>query len=141
MDLEEVFTVHVKILETFELRNSEDDSVVMITFTGDVTGKYFEGIVLNGGVDTQVIGKGGDRHSLSARYMLQGEDFTGQSCEIYIENNGNINKKLKSSLFRTSPTIITNSTALSFLNSDILVGEGKATDTGLDIIVYRVSTS
>lgn len=54
MRLEEMFTVHVNIGKSFELHNSVDDSVVMITFTGNVTGKYFEGMVLDGGVDTQI---------------------------------------------------------------------------------------
>ncbi|WP_440119547.1 DUF3237 family protein [Paenibacillus sp. QZ-Y1] len=137
MKLEELFTVHVNIEKSFELHNSEDDSVVMITFTGSVTGDYFEGMVLDGGVDTQMIGKYGDRHSLSARYMLQGKDHTGQTCKIYIENNGNMDKKLKTALFRTSPKMITNSTALSFLNSDTLIGEGHATEAGVDIKIYR----
>lgn len=137
MNLEELFTVHVNIGETFELQNSEDDSVVMITFTGSVTGKYFEGIVLGGGVDTQIIGKNGDPHTLSARYMIQGTDYTGHSCKIYIENNGSIDKNLKTALFRTSPKMITDSKALSFLNSETLVGEGRPTESGVDIKIYR----
>ncbi|WP_340030323.1 DUF3237 domain-containing protein [Paenibacillus sp. FSL K6-1122] len=137
MKLEELFTVHVNIEKSFDLQNSEDDSVVMITFTGSVTGKYFEGIVLGGGVDTQIIGKNGDPHTLSARYMLQGTDNTGHSCKIYIENNGNIDKTLKTSLFRTSPKMITDSKALSFLNRETLIGEGHPTESGIDIKIYR----
>ncbi|PIH58798.1 hypothetical protein [Paenibacillus sp. LK1] len=52
MRLEEMFTVHVNIGN--HSNYSVDDSVVMITFTGNVTGKYFEGMVLDGGVDTQI---------------------------------------------------------------------------------------
>lgn len=109
----------------------------MISFTGTATGNYFEGVVLDGGVDTQIIGRFGDRHSLSARYMLQGTDHTGQACEMYIENNGEIHRKLENALFRTTPKIITNSKALDFLNGDILAGEGRPTDTGIDIVIYR----
>ncbi|WP_458126908.1 DUF3237 domain-containing protein [Paenibacillus sp. Z3-2] len=137
MNLEELFTVHVDIENTFELQNSEEHSVVMITFSGSVTGKYFEGIVLGGGVDTQIIGKNGEPHTLSARYMLQGTDNTGHSCKIYIENNGNIDKNLKTALFRTSPKMITDSKALSFLNRETLVGEGYPTESGVDIKIYR----
>lgn len=137
MNLEELFTVHVDIENTFELQNSEEHSVVMITFSGSVTGKYFEGIVLSGGVDTQIIGKNGEPHTLSARYMLQGTDNTGHSCKIYIENNGNIDKNLKTALFRTSPKMITDSKALSFLNRETLVGEGYPTESGVDIKIYR----
>ncbi|MCP1184320.1 DUF3237 family protein [Paenibacillus sp. 1781tsa1] len=137
MKLEELFTVHVNIERSFDLQNSEGNSVVMITFTGSVTGKYFEGMVLYGGVDTQIIGKNGDPHTLSARYMLQGTDYKGDSCKIYIENNGNIDKTLKTALFRTTPKMITDSKALSFLNSETLVGEGYPTESGVDIKIYR----
>ncbi|WP_054939480.1 DUF3237 family protein [Paenibacillus ihuae] len=137
MQLEEVFTVHVTIGQTAELHREDGDSVVMISFTGNVTGKYFQGEVLEGGVDTQIIGKNGDRHSLSARYMLQGKDFTGEECQIYIENNGDARNKWKDALFRTHPKMITNSRALSFLNDDVYVAEGLPTELGVDIKIYR----
>jgi hypothetical protein len=137
MQMEEVLTVHVVIEKTINLQNNDGESVVMISFTGHATGKYFEGTVLDGGIDTQIIGQFGDRHSLSARYMLQGTDYTGQACEIYIENNGNINHELKGVLFRTSPKIITNSKALSSWNGGIFVGEGLPTDSGVDIRIYK----
>ena len=137
LKLEEMFTVHVKIEKTIVLDSIDADSVVMISFTGHVTGEYFQGEVLEGGVDTQVISKSGDRHNLSARYMLQGKDYTGEVCQIYIENNGDAHKKWKDALFRTYPKIITNSKALSFLNEDLFVGEGLPTDLGVDIKIYR----
>lgn len=138
MELEKVLTVHVAIGETIHLRNEAGDSVVMITFGGHATGSYFEGTVLTGGVDTQVIGHFGDRHILSARYMLRGTDHAGQSCEIYIENNGENHKKPEKAPFRTTPKIITNSKALDFLNGATLVGEGRSTESGIDIHIYRV---
>lgn len=137
MQLEEVFTVHVHIGATTELHHEDGDSVVMISFTGDVTGQYFQGEVLEGGVDTQIISKLGDRHSLSARYMLRGTDYTGQACQIYIENNGNIHEQKGNALFRTYPKMITNSKALSFLNEDVFVAEGLPTGQGVDIKIYR----
>lgn len=138
MKLEELFTVHVQLENTITLNNDYGDSVVMIPFTGSVTGKYFEGSVLPGGIDTQIIGKHGDRHTMSARYMLEGKDFKGEPCKIYIENNGNIYKEQKNILFRTYPKIITNSKALDFSCKDILIGEGLETENGLDIKIYRV---
>lgn len=138
MELEELLTVHVKIEKSSELRNSDYDSVVMIAFTGTVTGKYFEGTVLEGGVDTQIIGRSGDQTSLSARYMLQGRDYTGQSCKIFIENNGTLHSSLNTGLFHTTPTMITDSKALSFLNGgDSFVGEGHPTESGIDIKIFR----
>jgi hypothetical protein len=137
MELQEVLTVHVQLEKTTELKSDDGDSVVMISFKGDVTGKYFEGKILDGGIDTQIIGKFGDRHTLSARYMLEGTDYTGETCKMYIENNGNANPKLKDALFITSPKIITNSKALSFLNDGVLVAKGLSTETGLDIKIYK----
>jgi len=136
MDYEKVFTVHINIKKTIELKNDDGDSVVMISFSGDASGKYFHGVVLDGGIDTQVVGNYGDRHTLSARYMLEGKDHTGEACRIYIENNGDVHKHRKDSSFRTFPNMITNSKALSFLNHELFVGEGVHTESGLDINIY-----
>ncbi len=134
--LEEVFIVHVAIEQAIDLKNEQGDSVVMITFKGHVDGKYFTGQVLEGGVDTQVIGQGGG-HTLSARYMLEGVDHAGESCKIYVENNGDARSHREGVLFRTHPRILTNSKALSFLHEDVLVGEGRPTEAGVDIAIYR----
>ncbi|MNP27916.1 hypothetical protein D3C76_1208480 [compost metagenome] len=69
--------------------------------------------------------------------MLRGKDYTGEVCQIYIENNGDVHKKLKDALFRTYPKLITNSKALSFLNEDLFVGEGLPNELGVDIKIYR----
>ncbi len=137
MKFEEVLTINVKIESAIDMKNDNGDAVVMILFTGNAEGRYFEGEILPGGVDTQVIGKYGDRHTLSARYMLEGKDNEGESCKIYIENNGNINNRLQGLLFRTYPKIITNSKALDFLNHDVFVGEGYPAEGGVKIVIYR----
>jgi len=132
-------TVHVVIEHSSELRGAGCDSVVMIAFGGHATGAYFEGEVLPGGIDTQIISPSGDRHTLSARYMLRGQDYTGATCELYIENNGSIPPASLESgaLFRTHPRLITNSEALSSWNDAMLVGEGFPTETGVEIRIYR----
>ncbi len=137
MNFEQILTVNVKIESAVDLKNDNGDSVVMISFTGSAEGKYFEGQVLPGGIDTQVIGKSGDRHSLSARYMLEGKDFKGESCKIFIENNGEFNKNLQGPMFRTYPKIITDSKALDFMNHELLVGEGFPAEGGVKIVIYR----
>ena len=137
MNWEDVFTVHVKIKKSTVLHREDGDSVVMIAFAGDVAGRLFQGKVLDGGIDTQIIGKPGGHHTLSARYMLEGTDCTGETCLIYIENNGEMHPEPGEALFRTHPKIITNSQALSFLNHDLLVGEGLPTESGVDISLYR----
>ena len=137
MEFEEILTVHVQIEKTIQLDNVDGDSVVMISFKGNATGKYFEGKILDGGIDTQIIGRFGDRHTLSARYILEGRDYKGEECKIFIENNGNVDNNLKDLLFRTYPKIITNSRALSYLNNHLLVGEGHPAETGIDIKIYK----
>lgn len=137
MNFEEVLTVHVIIDNAIKLDNAHGDSAVMISFSGSVTGEYFQGTVLPGGIDTQIIVKSGVKHTLSARYMLEGKDYTGEACKIFIENNGDIHNKQNDYIFRTYPKIITDSKALDFLHYDLLVGEGVATDSGVDIKIYR----
>ena len=55
--------------------------------------------------DVQKAGKDGKR-ILSARYVLEGQDFTGQKCRIFIENQG-----CQGEIYR--PFIVTDSQALA----------------------------
>ncbi len=137
MEREELFTVNVKIESVVDLKNHAGDSVVMILFAGNAAGKYFEGQVLPGGVDTQIIESSGDSHALSARYMLEGKAYTGERCKLFIENNGNMNNSPQGMLFRTQPRIITNSKALDFLNHALLEGEGYPAEGGVKVVIYR----
>ncbi|NLL04333.1 MAG: DUF3237 domain-containing protein [Clostridiaceae bacterium] len=137
MSFEDLFTVYIEIKEEISLKNFYGDSVVMIQFTGSATGKYFTGQVLPGAIDTQIIQKHGDRHIISARYMLEGKDYTGESCKIYIENNGYAIKEPSNVLFRTYPKIITDSKTLDFLNKDLLAGEVFFKDNELEAKFYR----
>ncbi|HPU41904.1 MAG TPA: DUF3237 family protein [Acetivibrio clariflavus] len=137
MNFEEVLTVNVKIESAYDLKNDNGDSAVMILFTGNATGKYFEGNILPGGVDTQIIGNSGYKHTLSARYMIEGKDHTGENCRIFIENNGNFGNAPEGVLFRTYPKIITDSEALDFLNHALLVGEGYPAENGVIIKIFR----
>ena len=59
----------------------------ILPFGGTVSGEVFNGRVLPGGADVQTVDASGVRH-MCARYMLEGEDFTGAKCRVYIENNG-----------------------------------------------------
>ena len=69
--------------------------IVMLAFDGDAGGRYFTGKVIGTGVDTQTYPKDENgayiegKLSLSARYMLEGRDYTGKFCRIFIENNVN----------------------------------------------------
>jgi len=100
----------------------------MIPFAGSVDCANFKGEVLPTGVDTQV-GKPSGR-TLSARYMLVGKDLTGADCHIFIENNGDMREPF------THPFIVTDSEALSFLNTATLLGQLDFSAGGLTIRIY-----
>ncbi|MBO7738986.1 MAG: DUF3237 domain-containing protein [Oscillospiraceae bacterium] len=139
MQLEEIMVVHVTVkgneVNAFQ---GEAGGVVMIPFDATIDGKYFNGTVLPGGIDTQVIGPNGRPHTLSARYMAKGTDYTGEECFVYIENNGVICNDVEGGYMRTTPTFVTNSKALDFLNKQLFVGKGEPDGMGVKITLYRV---
>ena len=67
--------------------NGKTRDILMIPFTGTASGPWFTGQVIGQGMDTQKISKAG-KAALSARYMLEGTDKSGQSCRVFIENQG-----------------------------------------------------
>ena len=118
MSGEEILTIFVKIETAVPITGNHQD-VQMIVFSGHAKSRYFEGEILSPGVDLQRIDKDGTAR-LSARYILSGTDCEGQACRLFIENNGvsEAGKKL-----RTKPEIVTDSDALSWLETAELVGE------------------
>ena len=143
MQLEEIMVVHVSIKgNEVNAFTSEAGGVVMIPFDATIDGKYFNGTVLPGGIDTQVFGPKGTSHTLSARYMATGKDYTGEDCFVYIENNGVICNDApwatNGGYMRTTPKFVTNSKALDFLNKQLFVGKGEPDGAGVKITLYRV---
>ena len=139
MQLEEIMVVHVTVKgNEVNAFTGEAGGVVMIPFDATIDGKYFNGTVLPGGIDTQVIGPKGTSHTLSARYMATGKDYTGEDCFVYIENNGVICNDVEGGYMRTTPTFVTNSKALDFLNKQLFVGKGEPDGMGVKITLYRV---
>lgn len=137
--LELIMTIHVVIEDVISLESDLGDSVVMIPFSGHATGPLFQGEIQKGGVDTQIISHASKKHSLSARYIIRGKDYLGHDCMIYIENNGNIHEPNDTYLFRTYPRIITSSQTLKYMEKEILIAEGKATEGGVNIHIYKVN--
>ena len=82
---EEIFTVEVAVDKPILV--GQDNVVgrrqLIPILSGKVSGKDFNGKVLPGGIDSQVIRPDG-KCELSARYAIQLED----GAAIYIENNG-----------------------------------------------------
>ena len=117
------------------LRGSAGE-VVMIPFGGTVQGELFKGVVCPGGVDCQRVNLAGVRH-MSARYMLEGEDHTGASCHIFVENNGWFDGMQMP--FKTVPTFHTDSAALApYLHRNKFRGEGHPREGGVSIRFFEV---
>ncbi len=113
-------------------------TIVMIPFTGTVAGEIFNGRILGGGVDTQLIDVNGIKH-MSARYMLEGEDYTGEKCRIFIENNGFFPKDAPKP-FKTIPKFYTDSKALApYLHSNKFRAEGDREGSVLVIKVFEIN--
>ena len=64
----EILRIYINITETNEVI-SENTTVRMILFDGNCTGDFFNGTILNGGVDTQLISK--------KNQWLEREELTG----------------------------------------------------------------
>ncbi len=112
-------------------------SVIMIPFGGTVSGELFEGKVLPGGVDRQILDANNVKH-MSARYMLEGVDHTGESCRIYVENNGYFDNDAPRP-FKTIPTFYTDSKALApYLHTNKFRGEGHPTSAGVTIKFFEI---
>lgn len=110
---------------------------VMIPFTGEVRGDLLTGTVLPGGVDTQRVDQNGIRH-MSARYMIDCVDKDGDSCRVFIENNGWFEGH--SMPFKTIPTFLTDSEKLApYLHSNNFRGEGHGENGSVIIKFYEIA--
>ena len=127
----EVLTVQVRIKEALEVKGGIN-GVTMILFDGECECDNFKGKILPGGVDTQRLGEDG-RVKLSARYIMEGVDYTGKSCRIFIENNGEIQSDGR---IVTSPCILTDSDALKYLETATLTGTVEGTPDGVVIHIF-----
>ena len=122
-----LFDVYVDIIDTVCVKGKFHD-VSMLSFTGEVKGKYFNGNVLGTGVDTQYSSKDKDMF-LSARYMLEGKDIDGNECRCFIENNGSFDNGF-------IPKIVTDSPALSKFEDTELKAEIVTKENGVIVSIF-----
>ena len=127
MEKELLMEIRVAIEEAITVEGKEK-KIVMIPFTGEASGPYFTGKVIGKGVDTQTIGKDG-RARLSARYMMEGLDREGNTCRVYIENEGTWEDGFR-------PTIITDSPVLSAWEDTEQRAEVEGIEGGVMIRIY-----
>ncbi len=109
-----------------ELHSVEGNTchVDMQYFTGEVTGEYLNGKIMGEGTVVIKDYKEGETR-LCSRYMISGTDSEGKKCSMFIEDNGTIDENGKAV---TRPILITDSTALSWLETADL--QGRITDQG-----------
>ena len=126
-----VLEIEAEIDQTHKVEGSTG-TITMILFHGKVNCDNFKGEILPGAADTQKELKGKDR-TLSARFCLEGTDSTGKMCHIFIENNGT----MSGDEMKTTPIILTDSTALKFMESSKISGTVGATDKGFVMSFYQ----
>ncbi|MBP5265976.1 MAG: DUF3237 family protein [Lachnospiraceae bacterium] len=117
MEKQAEITVEV-IIDGFSRMEGAGVLVQQIPFHGTFTCKAGSGVILPGGVDTQVK-KGDGPLELSARYILEGKTEDGEVFHIYVENNGSF---LSPEDNKTRPTILTDYEPLKYLETAPLTG-------------------
>lgn len=114
--MQEVITVFVRVEQAFSVQG-QAGSATMLLFSGYAQGENFNGKILPGAVDCQKTGAEG--FTLSARYILEGEDGAGKSCKLFIENNGTADE---AGVIHTKPLVYTDSDCLKWLETVPLTG-------------------
>ncbi len=128
----DLLKIYVNILETNEVI-SENYTIRMLLFNGYCEGDYFNGTILNGGVDTQFIKADNTITTLSARYMLKGYDNKNMPCHIFIENSATIENEAT----YTKPKIFTDSKNLKWLEQEKLIGTIENENGKILIIIKK----
>ncbi len=105
--------IHVDITGSEEV-SCGGEKYAIVRFGGYADGGLFNGKILPGGADCQHFTAG--EGTLSARYILEGTDFAGNSCRIFIENNADISGEY------TRPMLFTDSPALKEFSRSELTG-------------------
>jgi hypothetical protein len=149
LGFEEVFTIEITVDKPIVV--GQDEIVgrrqLIPILSGKVTGENFNGKVLPGGIDSQIIRPDG-RCELSARYAIQLEDGTA----IYIENNGirTVPDKYVEAVkngefvdpnayyFRTVPTFEVYSEKYRWMNNSIFVCYAKRLPENVLLSFYKV---
>ena len=125
-----VLQIEAEIDQTHKVEGSTG-TATMILFHGKANCDNFKGEILPGAADTQK--ETGGTRTLSARFCLEGTDSTGKFCHMFIENNGT----MSGDEMKTTPIILTDSTALKFLENSKISGTVGATDKGFLMSFYQ----
>ena len=119
--------IHVTCREAVAVEGGSR-KIVMVPFDGQAEGPLFTGRIIGTGVDTQTIENGGI--TLSARYMMEGKDAEGNSCRIFVENQGNGKSGFH-------PMIVTDSALLREWETAELSATVEGAPGGVTVRIYR----
>ena len=134
MKKEPIIIVHVTVdNQNISRMEMPDGAVAIIPFTGTVEGELFSGKVMPGAADVQITNPAGVRH-MCAQYMLEGTDYKGKSCHLFVENNGAFPED--GGMIQTTPMILTDSPNLKFLEETTLRGLVDNEDGNLLIRIF-----
>lgn len=111
----EIFTFTIDIGSTSSVKGTAGNAS-MIQFRASSDCANFKGTIVADSVDTR-LKYNGQIETLSARYILTGEDADGNPCSIYVENNG-----IDDNGMVTEPLIITDNPAFAWVESAKLHG-------------------
>lgn len=128
--MEEILRLHINVTEVVEVKGFAGTGRLVL-FDGWVEGKYFNGKIANGGVDTQKEIKDPPAGTLSARYIVTGKDSAGKDCGLFIENNGSFGEEY------TTPKIFTNSEELRWMENAQLKGQITNINNELIILIFK----
>lgn len=131
--MQELLKIDIE-LDQIETVQGAGGEVTMILFHGTFSCGQGTGIVLPGGVDTQ-IQRRGERKTLSARYILEGRDKNQRLFRIFVENNGICQE---GETLKTCPVIYTDAEELRWIEQEKLSGtvEGSG-ENKVQIRIYK----
>ena len=130
---QEVLTIRALCTEDHRVQGTNSEAG-MVLFCGEANHPNFRGFILPGGCDTQI--RVGDTVTMSARYMLEGTDCTGCRCRLFVENTGTLHLPNSDDMIHTVPRIVTDSKALSWLETVVL--SGTVSPDGDNRIIVRI---
>lgn len=134
--MKEIFRIDVILDQVHEVQGA-GAKIVMILFHGTFVCEWGKGTVMPGGVDTQVQ-RAGEDTVLSARYILEGQDETGNLFHIFVENNGVCKE---GDLITTKPVIYTDMKALQWIEKEELTGIVESCgENAVQIKIYLSNT-
>ncbi|MBR2106138.1 MAG: DUF3237 family protein [Treponema sp.] len=122
-----LLTIDVKCLDAVSVEG-HSQTVVMVPFTGKAKGDFFNGEIIGSSVDTQRY-KNDGTNSLSARYMIEGVDFEGKKCKVFVENNVSGDS--------WKPSIVTNSQVLKDWETSALRSTVEGCEGGVTVKIFK----